>query len=160
MKNKILSALFLAGIMMFGMYTNSYAQTDAYLVKDNSKGVVYSFNKDELVDSFLKVKGGEDSVLYKEYIKIFSRNGLYAFHDDTKKYISYEEVEKEFLNCKANKNGFNLDRYTENVGKAMTTIPKKITKVEAPNNKIVYTEVDTGSSSSEEVGDLEVISIE
>ncbi|ABK62142.1 hypothetical protein [Clostridium novyi] len=160
MKNKIFSVLFLAGIMMFGIYTNSYAQTDEYLVKDNSQGVVYSFNKNELIDSFLKVKGGEESALYREYIKVFSKNGLYAFHDDTKKYISYEEVEKEFLNCKASKIGFNLDNYTEKVGKAMNDMPKKIKKVTAPDNKIIYTDIDSGSSSSEEIGDLEVISIE
>ncbi|KGM97465.1 hypothetical protein Z968_03490 [Clostridium novyi A str. 4552] len=160
MKKKFLTILALAGVMTLGICTKSYAETDAYLVKDNSKGIVYEFNKDELVDSFLKVKGGEDSVLYKEYIKIFSSNGLYAFHDSTKKYISYGEVEQEFLNSKTNKVSFNLDKYTEKIGKAMTNMSKKVTKVTAPNNKIVYTEVDSGSSSSDETGDLEVISIE
>ncbi|KEH98703.1 hypothetical protein [Clostridium massiliodielmoense] len=160
MKKKFVTVLALAGIMTLGICTQSYAQTDAYLVKDNSKGIVYEFDKDELVDSFLKVKGGEDSVLYKEYMKIFSSNGLYAFHDSTKKYIAYGEVEQEFLNCKISKVGFNLDKYTEKIGKAMTNMSKKVTKVTAPNNKIVYIEVDTGSSSSDETGDLEVISIE
>lgn len=160
MKNKFFSVLFLVGIMTLGICTKSYAETDAYLVKDNSKGIVYQFNKDELVDGFLKVKSGEESAIYKEYMKMLSPNGLYAFHDSTKKYIAYKEVEEEFLNCKANNVGFNLDNYTEKVGKAMTDMPKKVTMVTAPNNKIVYTEINTESSSSEEASDLEVISIE
>ncbi|CAG7840287.1 hypothetical protein CLOHAE12215_01711 [Clostridium haemolyticum] len=161
MKTKALLAFAVAGIVSLGMGIKAYAKTDAYLVKDNSKNIVYEFDKDELVGSFLNSKSGEDCTLYNEYMKIFSHNGLYAFHDDTKKYVDYKEVEEAFLDCKNTGKGFNLDNFTESKGKVMTAMPKKVTKVTAPGGKVVYKEKETGSTgSSEEVGDLEVISIE
>ncbi|KGM99962.1 hypothetical protein IRP63_09965 [Clostridium botulinum] len=158
MKIKALVTFAIVGVVSLGIGVKAYAKTDAYLVKDNGKNIVYEFNKDELVGSFLNSKSGEDCTLYNEYMKIFSRNGLYAFHDNTKKYVDYKEVEEAFLDCKNSGKGFNLDDFTEKKGKSMTGMPKKVTKVTAPGGKVVYKEKETGSS--EEVGDLEVISIE
>ncbi|KEI03204.1 hypothetical protein [Clostridium botulinum] len=158
MKTKALVTFAIVGVVSLGIGVKAYAKTDAYLVKDNGKNIVYEFNKDELVGSFLNSKSGEDCTLYNEYMKIFSRNGLYAFHDNTKKYVDYKEVEEAFLDCKNSGKGFNLDDFTEKKGKSMTGMPKKVTKVTAPGGKVVYQEKETGSS--EEVGDLEVISIE
>ncbi|KGM93793.1 hypothetical protein FDC62_04410 [Clostridium botulinum] len=158
MKIKALVTFAIVGVVSLGIGVKAYAKTDAYLVKDNGKNIIYEFNKDELVGSFLNSKSGEDCTLYNEYMKIFSRNGLYAFHDNTKKYVDYKEVEEAFLDCKNSGKGFNLDDFTEKKGKSMTGMPKKVTKVTVPGGKVVYQEKETGSS--EEVGDLEVISIE
>lgn len=157
MKTKALCALAIAGVVSLGMGMKAYAKTDAYLVKDSSKNVVYEFDKDELVESFLNSKNGEDATLYDEYMRIFSKNGMYAFHDDTKKYVDYKDVEDAFLNAKDNGKSFNLDEFTEKQGKDMNSIPKKVMKVTASGG-IVYTEKETGAT--EETGDLEVISIE
>ncbi|WP_242947069.1 hypothetical protein [Clostridium haemolyticum] len=54
MKTKALLAFAVAGIVSLGMGIKAYAKTDAYLVKDNSKNIVYEFDKDELVGSFFK----------------------------------------------------------------------------------------------------------
>lgn len=160
MRKKVLMMLAIMGFVFVGIGQRAYANMDAYLIKDSSENIVYEFNKDELSKSFLNFKRNKKASLYEEYAKLFVSNNLFALHDDTQKYVDYKDVKQAFLNSKRSGKPFDVDNYTEKLGKAMTNMPKKIKKVTAPDNKVVYTEVDTGSSSSEEVGDLEVISIE
>src|SRR3712207_8048929 len=47
MKTKALLAFAVAGIVSLGIGIKAYAKTDAYLVKDNSKNIVYEFDKDD-----------------------------------------------------------------------------------------------------------------
>lgn len=157
MKIKSLLAAVALSVVVLGTGT-AYAKTDAYVVKDTSTSVIYEFDKQALTDSFMNYKINGTDPLYNEYNKVFSKFGLYAFHDSTGKYIDYNEVKDAFLEAKLNKQDFMLDNFTENKGTKMTTIPKIIKQVVASGSGVVYQDKDTGSTGQSE--DLEVISIE
>lgn len=159
-KLKGIMSLVVAGVISVGISTTAFAKTDGYLIKNNNKNVVYEFSKDELTSAFLnyKVKGSDP--LYTEYGKMLrDAKTLYAFHDSTGKYIDYNEIKDAFLKAKSQGKSFDVNEFTERVGKPMYSMPKIVTKVSAPNGSITYQEKETGSSGTQSE-DLEVISIE
>ncbi len=158
MKTKVLAALTIAGALVFGATISANAKTDAYVVKDNSKNVIYEFSKQELINSFMNYKINGTDPLYNEYNKVFSAYGLYAFHDDTNKYVDYIEVRDAFMEAKINNVPFVLDTFTETKGTNMTSIPQIIKEVVASGSGLTYEDKDTGSTGETEY--LEVISIE
>ncbi|MCY6370967.1 hypothetical protein [Clostridium ganghwense] len=155
---KVLATLAIAGCVALGMGAKANAKTDAYLIKDKSTGTVYEFDRQALVKSFMNYNINGSDALYDDYKRLFSKNGLYAFHDDTKKYVDYEEVKKAFMDANINNKAFSLDDFTENKGATMTTVPKIVKDVTASNGKITYSDKDTGSQGAEDA--LEITSIE
>lgn len=161
MKTKVLAALALVGTLVFGATISVGAKTDAYVVKDNSKGVIYEFSKQELINSFMNYKVNGSDPMYNEYNRIFSAYGLYAFRDDTNKYVDYIEVRDAFMQAKINNVPFVLDTFTETKGTKMTSIPQIIKKVVASGSGLTYQDKDTGiTGNTGESEYLEVIGIE
>lgn len=160
MKSKVLASLAIAGVIALGIGSNAYAKTDAYMVKDNSSSVVYEFEKVELIDAFINYKRNGSDPLYDEYNKLFAANGLYAFHDSTKKYVSFNEVKDAFIAAKRSGQVFKLDDFTEDKGKSMSGMPKTCKRVTVSGDSITYQDKETGSSVTPSEDDLEVISIE
>lgn len=158
MKTKVLAILTIAGTLIFGATISADAKTDAYVVKDNSKNIIYEFNKQELISSFMNYKIDGSDPLYNEYNKVFSAYGLYAFRDDTNKYVDYTEVRDAFMEAKINNVPFVLDTFTETKGTNMTSIPQVIKKVVASGTGLTYEDKDTGSTGESQY--LEVIGIE
>ncbi|WMJ80777.1 hypothetical protein RBU49_00605 [Clostridium sp. MB40-C1] len=163
MKKKILTCLAVAGLITMGSTVNTYAKTDAYLIKDSKSGVLYQYDLETLKNSFLDYTEYGKAPFYEEFIgKIQAFGGTYAYHDSTKKYVSFETVSEAFLNAQEQGKGFSLGDYTESSeAKAMTGIPETVKNLKVTDGKAVYEDIKTdGSTTPEESEDLEVISIE
>lgn len=158
MKSKFLMSLSLAGIITLSIGTQAFAATSGYLVKDSS--TVYEFNKTELSKAFLNYKRTGSDVLYKKYNELVQKSGLYAFYDDTGKYVSYDAIKTAFLNAKRSNSSFNLDNFTESTTEVVTNMPSVIKEVKLSGTSIVYEDKKTGSETTpEDSEDLEVVDI-
>ncbi|WP_231175241.1 hypothetical protein [Clostridium botulinum] len=103
----------LGGALMVGLHTTAYAVITDYAIKVNEQ--IFAYNQNELEQSFLNYKSGEQSRLYEDFrSKLTEGNGFYAFKDDKKGFVPYEAIEKGFLKSKDNNNkSFNINKFVE-----------------------------------------------
>lgn len=137
--NVLSKAAFGTLIASLGLASPVMAAVDSYLVK--ADGVVYNYDKAELEASFIADQYGDgDNKLFQNFEGKFS-NGFYAFHDDTGKYVNYQDIEDAFLD---NPDNFNLDAFTEASDKVPADLPATVKDVAVNNGVIVTTDVNTG----------------
>lgn len=160
---KKVSIFILTGVIFLAISNPAYAKTNSYLI-DNHDNIGYEFSKSDLVESFLNGKRSEPALLYEEYSKLLGENSLYAFHDDSNKYVGYKEIVKKFLYCKQNKMYFNLEYYVENEGEKMFSLPAKIFKVKVINKEIHYIRAEDNKKTEDNkekiIEEMKVINIE
>ncbi|MCY6958281.1 hypothetical protein [Clostridium brassicae] len=95
----ILSSLSLLCCLSFSSIAN--AQVDGYLIKNNDN--IIQYNIDDLLESMDK-----NDNLYKQFQNQSKENGIYAYHDDSGKIVSTQEIINAYLD---ESEGFNLNNF-------------------------------------------------
>jgi hypothetical protein len=111
-KTKILVAFALVSIMTVRYPTSIYADVDGYVIKDSINSNLYQYSEEEILSSFRsKRRRSEDGYLYEDFMNKLNGGEIYLLHDDSGKYISYEEAVKEFEKKKANNEVFDIHQF-------------------------------------------------
>jgi hypothetical protein len=111
-KTKILVAFALVSIMTLSYPDSIYADVDGYVIKDSINSNLYQYNEEEILSSFRSERRwGEDGYLYEDFMKKLNGGEIYLLHDDSAKYVSYEEAVKEFEKKKSNNEVFDIDQF-------------------------------------------------
>ncbi|WP_052113141.1 hypothetical protein [Clostridium novyi] len=109
---KLFALAVISGALMTGIKSEAYAVVTDYAIKVNDQ--VYSYNQNDLTNSFLDYKINKPAKLYEDFkTKLKDGNGFYAFKDDKKGFIPYETLEKGLLQAKNDKKAFNVDKVIE-----------------------------------------------
>ncbi|MCY6484371.1 hypothetical protein OW763_08375 [Clostridium aestuarii] len=132
MKKKILCCLLTAFAMTGFFSITAFARVDGYVVKANNN--LYKYDMSVLIDSFLKSEGNEHDILYKDFLSRVKSGQIYMLHDDSGKYVSYEEITQKFLEYEGDKL-FNLNEVIKELNKK--EISESIYNVNLENNEII-----------------------
>ncbi|MCY6484370.1 hypothetical protein OW763_08370 [Clostridium aestuarii] len=134
-KLKALIALVTATTVTMGLTINAFAMVDGYIVKDTKSNVTYQYNKDKLVDAFLSEKEGE-KLLFKDFSNNVKEHGIYGYHDDSEKYVDYQDVANAFLDADEKKEKFDFNKTIEKA-KKLEKSPDYVYEREIKDGKVV-----------------------
>src|SRR3712207_2740133 len=104
----------IATLITFLVVSSTVAQAKviSYEVTTN-EGHRKSYATNQLVESFLAYKQGENSEIYINFIKDLKSGKYEAFQDDTKKYVSYDLILEAFLEAKEKNENFNVEDFVK-----------------------------------------------
>lgn len=165
-KGKIGAAIAAFSICVGLSSMNTFAKVNSILVNDTTSQKIYEYNYTDLSDSFEQSMLGHPAVLYNDYSSKIGKFGIYAFYDDTNKYVDFAKTQDAFEQAMLHgQTSFNIDSFTESSSAPLlTTNPTTVTDVTVQGSSVQYVDKTVGGSTGGDTGnnsdDFQVISIE
>lgn len=100
MKNKFLYLLLSLSISLSSTIV-AFADVDGYVIKDEAN-VSHEYNIEDLTESLMS-----DGIFYNQFYNQLKKYGVYAYHDNSDKYVSQESVVEALLQ----EDNFNLNKF-------------------------------------------------
>lgn len=127
-KKKLFLSSILGLCFALGLSSNAYAKVNSYVLKDNVDGVVRNYISEEVNKSLINRTLGKEASLFDEFEKYLSKNGIFAFHSDTGKFVSSDIISKELKNSNLNNKVFSLDKFMEDKNTPSVNISEEFSK--------------------------------
>lgn len=110
-KNKVLLCVLVVLSFSWIKANIVQAKVDSYVIKDTDTGVMYEYLLKDIKDASEDYADKDKEYFFQEFLEKVNKYGIYAIHDDIKKYILNEDIMEYFLQCKRENRKFDMNEY-------------------------------------------------